>query len=275
MECKLNNITLFYEEAGSGKPIIMLHGWPLDHRHIFSDMEPLFRERIGWRRIYPDLPGMGRTIGPDWITHQDQVLEILLAFIEKVAPSARITVAGVSYGGYLARGLVHQMGSRMDGVFLSIPHVETNESRTNYPKHQVIRRDDNFLAALRPEEEYMKEMVVSQSMELLHDFRESINPASAIADHEFLKRLEQHYAFSFAVDSPPEPFQAPALILTGRYDNWCGYREAFQILDNYPRATYAVLDCAGHSLPMEQRTLYQALVGEWLDRVNEYREGRT
>lgn len=251
----------------------MLHGWPLDHRHIFGDMEPLFVDRKGWRRIYPDLPGMGKTPGADWITHQDQVLEILLEFIEKVAPGERFAVAGVSYGGYLARGLVYRLRSRMDGVFLSIPRIETDPSRMNYPQHRVLRTDDRFAPALRPEEEYMKGMVVSQSMELLCDFRENISPASAIADHEFLKRLEKNYSFSFEVDSPAEPFEAPALILTGRYDNWCGYREAFAILDNYPRATYAVLDCAGHALSMEQKGLFRALTGEWLDRVAEYEEG--
>jgi pimeloyl-ACP methyl ester carboxylesterase len=170
MECKLKNISLSYEEVGAGKPIIMLHGWPLDHRHIFRDMEPLFQERKGWWRIYPDLPGMGKTTGPDWVTHQEQILDIVIEIIEKVASGKRIVVAGVSYGGYLARGLVYRMGNRMDGVFLSIPHIETDESRLNYPKHRVIRRDQSFLAALQPGEEYMKEMVVSQSLELLYDF---------------------------------------------------------------------------------------------------------
>jgi pimeloyl-ACP methyl ester carboxylesterase len=75
------------------------------------------------------------------------------------------------------------------------------------------------------------------------------------------------------LDTLPEPFPAPALILTGRYDNCCGYRDTFRILDNYPRGTYVVLDCAGHGLPTEQRALFQALVGEWLERVEAFRKG--
>ncbi len=76
--------------------------------------------------------------------------------------------------------------------------------------------------------------------------------------------------FSFEVDPLPEPFPAPTLILTGRFDNWCGYREAFASLDSYPRATYAVLDCAGHALSIEQSALFAALASEWLDRVEAY-----
>jgi pimeloyl-ACP methyl ester carboxylesterase len=60
------------------------------------------------------------------------------------------------------------------------------------------------------------------------------------------------------------------LFLTGRFDHWCGYRDAYQILDNYPRATFAVLDRAGHGLTIEQNILFRALVSEWLDRVEEY-----
>ena len=48
MECKLKDITVFYELLGEGRPIIMLHGWSVDHRLMVSDMEPLFRQRDGW-----------------------------------------------------------------------------------------------------------------------------------------------------------------------------------------------------------------------------------
>jgi hypothetical protein len=50
-----------------------------------------------------------------------------------------------------------------------------------------------------------------------------------------------------------------------------GYRDAWTILERYPRATFAVLDRAGHNLAIEQERLFAALVGEWLDRVEEAR----
>ncbi len=59
MKCELENISVYYEVYGEGKPILMLHGWPLDHRYLVSDMEPLFTHRDGRKRIYLDLPGMG------------------------------------------------------------------------------------------------------------------------------------------------------------------------------------------------------------------------
>jgi pimeloyl-ACP methyl ester carboxylesterase len=71
------------------------------------------------------------------------------------------------------------------------------------------------------------------------------------------------------IDALPEPFPAPALIFAGRQDSRSGYHEAWQILENYPRATFAVLDRAGHAVVLEQRALFASLVSEWLDRVEE------
>ena len=270
MEVVVKSIPMFYEEYGTGIPILMLHGWPGDHRHMVADMEPLFQHRSGWRRIYPNLPGMGRTPGASWITRQDHMLEVLVAFLERVLPDRRYVVAGASYGGYMARGLVHEQGARMDGLFLLVPTVETDATKQNLPPHQVIVEDPQFLAALAPEEAGLTNFFVVQSYERLERFRTVIRPAIADADHAFLERLEEHYAFSFPVDRMTAPFPAPALILTGRQDSTCGYREAWTLLDNYPRGTFAVLDRAGHALGGEQKGLFQALAYEWLDRVEEY-----
>lgn len=58
--------------------------------------------------------------------------------------------------------------------------------------------------------------------------------------------------------------------MTGRQDSTVGYAEAWEMLEHYPRATFAVLDRAGHALPHEQPGLIRALVTEWLDRVQEH-----
>jgi pimeloyl-ACP methyl ester carboxylesterase len=237
---------------------------------MFNDLEPLFVRREGWRRIYLDLPGMGKTRAADWITHQDHILNIVLKFIDTVAPEERFVVAGASYGGYLARGLVYHKGDQIDGMFINVPVIEADHTKRKLPRHKVIKEDAAFMAGLGSDEQDMGDLIVAQSWELLQEFRQWISPAVALADRAFLDRLNQNYAFSFTVDSLPEPFPAPALILAGRHDHWCGYREAYNLLDNYPRATYAILDRAGHALSFEQKALFRALASEWLDRVEEY-----
>ena len=61
--------------------------------------------------------------------------------------------------------------------------------------------------------------------------------------------------------------RASAQILASRQDTTVGYAGAWRLLKHYPRATFAVLDRAGHGLPHEQAGLLGALLAEWLDRI--------
>ena len=98
MKCELDTATIDYEAHGEGRPILFLHGWTMNRRLEIADYEPLFAARRGWRRIYPDLPGMGLSVAHD-IGCQDDMLAALLAFIDKVLPDERFVLAGTSLGG--------------------------------------------------------------------------------------------------------------------------------------------------------------------------------
>ncbi|MDR6724439.1 pimeloyl-ACP methyl ester carboxylesterase [Paenibacillus amylolyticus] len=49
--CKVKHANIYYEEMGTGKPIIMIHGFSPDHRLMSGCMEPIFEKIPGWRRI--------------------------------------------------------------------------------------------------------------------------------------------------------------------------------------------------------------------------------
>jgi pimeloyl-ACP methyl ester carboxylesterase len=112
-------------------------------------------------------------------------------------------------------------------------------------------------------------LLVVQSPTVIEAVRK-VSAEVQLADHTFLARLEAAGPFSFEVDRLPAPFGGPTLMLTARQDHICGYRDAWDLLDTYPRATFAVLDRAGHLVNIEQDGLCQALMREWLDRVEEW-----
>jgi pimeloyl-ACP methyl ester carboxylesterase len=275
MECKLNDITVYYELLGEGRPIIMLHGWSMDHRHMVSDMEPLFRQRDGWKRIYLDLPGHGTTPGKDWITNQDKILDVVLEFIDNVIPGQRFVVVGTSAGAYLARGVVHHRSASIDGLLLTVP-VIVHGAKRHVPSPVTLVADSALVSELEPDEAEVLQFGVVQSRKVVDYMRANLSSAIKIGDQAFQAKIREHpenYAFSFDVDALPKPFPAPTLIVTGRQDPVVGYRDAWEILDNYPRGTFVVLDRSGHLLGVEQEDLFHALVGEWLDRVEEYAGG--
>ena len=270
MQCDLGDIAIFYETYGNGRPIVMLPGRPSDHRVMLRFMEPLFVQRAGWLRVYPDLPGTGRTPSVDRLATHDQMLDAVLAFIDTVIPGQRFVLAGLSYGGYLARGVLYHRAASIDGLLLCAPQVKADPAQAHLPPRTTLVQDPTLAARLEPDETQLVEgLVVVQSPTVVEAVRDLLAEVQ-LADHPFNERLEVASPFSFDVDTLPAPFGGPTLILTARQDHLCGYRDAWDLLDNYPRATFAVLDRAGHFVNIEQDVLCQALMREWLDRVEEW-----
>lgn len=267
----MDGITVYYEEYGEGKPIIMIHGYYPDHRLMSGCMEPVFLKREGYRRIYIDLPGMGKTKGETWIDSSDKMLKVVLEFIDRVIPDESFLIAGESYGGYLARGVLYHMTEQADGLLLLCPSIIADHEKRNVPPHTVIVSDNSLLAALSKEEaEDFGAIAVVQSQDTWDRYDKEIYSGVRIADGAFLEKLRnERFSFSFDVDTLAEKYNKPVLLLLGRQDSSVGYKDAWNILDNYPRGTFAVLDRAGHNLQIEQVEIFNVLVGEWLDRVEE------
>ena len=265
MQCNLGDFSIYYETHGAGRPIVMLPGIPSDHGVMERFMEPLFTQRDGWLRLYPDIPGTGRTPGLGRLASNDQVLAAMLAFIDSVIPGQRFVLAGLSYGGYMARGVLCHRAASIDGLLLCAPAVTAPPAPAQLPPRTTLVEDPLLMARLDPG---IGSLIVAQTLGVVEAVRE-VQAEVQRADHSFFDRLEAAGPFSFDVGRLPAPFGGPTLILTGRQDNVCGYRDAWDLLDSYPRATYAVLDRAGHFVPIEQDVLCHALMSEWLDRVEE------
>jgi pimeloyl-ACP methyl ester carboxylesterase len=272
MECDLDGVRLHYRVSGSGTPVIMIHGFSLDHHSMASCMEPVFSGRPeAWMRIYLDLPGMGASPAPSWPGSSDRLLQVILDFIDRVVPGRAFLLAGDSYGGYLARGVLRQRPHQVLGLLLICPVVLAQASERDVPPLTVLVREPSLTGRLTEEQrkEFAAAMVV-QTEETWQRFRETIAPAVSRGDPGFLEGLHgERYPFSFDVDELEEPFLEPTLILLGRQDAVVGYRDAWKLLVHYPRASFVILDRAGHSLEIEQEGLFRVLAGEWLDRVSE------
>ena len=249
MQCDLDNATIDYEEHGAGKPILFLHGWTMDRRLEVADYERLFSVRDGWRRIYPDLPGMGRSIAKPGLDCQDDVLAVLLAFIERVLPGERFVLAGTSLGGYLARAVAVKLRPRVRGLLLRVPAVIADTAKRTLPAAGLATLSDAYEDKMRT----LVQPAIDATAPLIHEIK--ADPA--------------RYALSFELAAAEKGFIAPTLILTGRQDTTVGYRDAWDILESYPRATFAAIDQADHAWPVEEPGLFDALVDDWLRRIEQ------
>ena len=89
-------MSVYHKIIGEGYPIVMLHGWTLDHQVMLHAMEPLFEKRSGWKRIYIDLPGMGQSEAQPSILNSDDILEAILRLLDEVIPGQPFIICGNS-----------------------------------------------------------------------------------------------------------------------------------------------------------------------------------
>jgi len=275
MWCDVDDTSVYYEIVGDGRPIVFLHGWSMDLRVEASDYEPIFGQRPGWQRIYLDLPGMGRTTAGPSIIDQDRILAVVLGFIDQVLPRQRFVLSGTSAGAYLARGVVRDRADALDGLLLRVPCIIADDARRTVPSFQPLIEDQQLIAGLDPiDKAGLGDVLVQQPSYIdaqRHKLQTRIRPAEQAAgriSHD-IRADPARYGFSFDVDALAVPFQAPTLIMAGRQDTSVGYRDAWSILENYLRATFAVLDRADHGWPLDNIRLLHALVNDWLDRIEE------
>jgi pimeloyl-ACP methyl ester carboxylesterase len=235
----VNGIQVHYDQHGSGTPVLALHGVGVDHREIMGALEPLFAGRPGYRRVYPDLPGMGRTPAPETIDSTDAVLDTLLGLVDAIIGEEAFLVVGQSYGGYLARAIANRRPRQVAGLALICSLLGGQGREDERPEHVVLYAADDLDldGTLEPAmaAEFRSYLVV-QTPATLRRFREMVVPGVALADRVALARIFARWQLRTAPEQAPA-YANPTLILAGRQDATVGYAGHWRLLEHYPRAT--------------------------------------
>jgi pimeloyl-ACP methyl ester carboxylesterase len=259
MERRINEAVVHYEEHGDGVPLVALHGAGVDHRDVQAAIETVI-PREGYRRIYPDLPGMGRST-THGLTGNDDVVALLCEFIGEVSDDP-VMLLGHSYGGYLARGVAAQRPDLVRGLALL---CTVGEGTGAVPDHEVVVQDPDAYDELDPSlRAGFDEYFVVRTAVSARRYCDHVAPGVALVDQDALGRVFARWT----VDVGSQPFQAPTLIAAGRRDSVAGYAGPAALLEHYPRATVAVIENAGHALMHERPDLFGALLGDWLQRAH-------
>jgi pimeloyl-ACP methyl ester carboxylesterase len=256
MEIGVGQVSVHYVEHGAGRPVLILHGAGVDHREAEACFEPTFDGVAGLRRIYPDLPGMGRTNAPETLRSADDVLDTLLHFTDEVIGSTAHLLVGHSAGAYYAQAMAARRPAQVAGLALVCPLLP---GLRDVPEPHAMAGSDEI------GDDVFRSYFVIQTPEMLDRYDRYVAPAAALADQAALDRIGERWALSS--DHAPT-YGGPTVVVAGRLDSTVGYAAAADLVDHYPHATLAVVDDAGHALPHEQPELLRALFAEWLARVD-------
>lgn len=255
MEIRARGTAVRFVEHGAGRPVLVLHGGGVDHREPEACFEPVFDGVAGFRRIYPDLPGMGGTVAGDELRSAEDVLDTLLDFAGKVTDGAPYLLIGHSAGGYYAQAMAERSRRQVAGLALACPLLP---GVRDVPEHRVVAGHEEI------GDDAFRSYFVVHTPEMLERYERYVAPAVALADQAALERIGERWELT--PDRGPA-YAGPTLVMAGRLDSVVGHAAAADLADRYPHATLAVVDDAGHALPHEQPDLLLALVGDWLTRV--------
>ncbi|HKJ39689.1 MAG TPA: alpha/beta hydrolase, partial [Anaerolineales bacterium] len=111
---EINGIELAYERRGKGTPLVLLHGFPLDHI-IWDEIIPLLENSFDL--IVPDLRGFGESTTMDSPYTMDDHATDIAGLLDHLGVD-KTAIAGHSMGGYVALAFARLYPERMSGLGL-------------------------------------------------------------------------------------------------------------------------------------------------------------
>lgn len=114
MKTTVNGIQISYERRGRGTPLLLVHGFPLDHS-IWEPVVPLLE--ADFDLILPDLRGFGASEVPSAEATMDDFAADLAGLLDHLGIE-KAAVAGHSMGGYVTLALARAWPERVTGLGL-------------------------------------------------------------------------------------------------------------------------------------------------------------
>ena len=111
---QVNDTTLAFERRGKGTPLVLLHGYPLDH-HAWDLVTPLLENDFDL--IMPDLRGFGESTLSDSLYTMDDFASDIASLLDHLGIK-KTTIAGHSMGGYIALAFAKLYPERVSGLGL-------------------------------------------------------------------------------------------------------------------------------------------------------------
>lgn len=177
-------------------------------------------------------------------------------------------IVGNSFGGMIARYVAHELRPQVLGLATVAGVFVAAHGERSVPTRNVLRKEPLIEPILGASLDHYREDAVVESVADASAFLDHLLPGIDGADQDALDTVAQNYSLDREPeDAHPEPFMQPTLHITGRQDHVVGYRDAWNRIEHYPRASFVALDGAGHNILFEQQVLCSALISEWLGRI--------
>ena len=261
----VGNGSLYYEEAGSGEPVIFVHGHSLDHRMWDEQFAEFAKE---YRVIRYDLRGYGASSSQteDYqFTHVQDLVTLMDSLHIRKAH-----IVGLSLGGFIGADMLGWFPERMASAFLASGNIRKSKGPSQpMTKEEALKRDEEIAALKVKGVDVMKREWFEGLMSSGGTRKERMRQPlwEMIDDWDAWQPLHKEVRVVAGLDAyeaiKKNHPTVPTLIVEGKSAN-NRYSNQPEILKYLPNGKLKVLEDCGHMLNMEQPEAFNAALREFL-----------
>jgi 3-oxoadipate enol-lactonase len=256
----LGDVALHVAESGSGRPLLLVHGFPLDHRMWEHQMAPLAASH---RVVAPDLRGFGRSSVTPGVVTMEQMADDLAALLDALRIDEPVVLCGLSMGGYVAWSFFRRHARRLRGLILCDTRAAPDSPDAAHNRlamaERVLREGTAPLV-----ETMLPRLFGPRAAErcpaAVEAVREAILAAPpagvAAALHGMARRSDARPLLG--------AIHVPALLVVGQHDAISPSAEMREMAQAMPDARLVEIADAGHLAPLEQPGDVNRAIGAFL-----------
>ena len=259
----VNGVDLAFVDQGLGRPVVLVHGFPLDHTMWNAQIDALSEN---YRVIVPDLRGFGQSGVTGGTVTMQQFADDLAGLLDAVEAEAPVVLCGLSMGGYVALQFWQRHGSRLAGLILCDTRAVTDSpdvatARLEMAQRVVREGPAPLVDGMMPK--LFGPSTAEDRPELVDSLRHvMINtaPKGIAAAARGMARRPDMVAGLAEID-------CPTLVFAGEHDAISTRDEMREIARAIPRARFVEIAGSGHMSPMERPAEVNAAILEFLAQV--------
>jgi 3-oxoadipate enol-lactonase len=260
---RAGDVELQVLERGQGMPVVLLHGFPLDHSMWDYQIEPLAKN---YHVIVPDLRGFGGSEITPGVATMDQMADDVAALLDALGVSDQIVLCGLSMGGYVAFEFWRKHLKRLRALVLCDTRAAADAPEVAEGRHDLadkILAEGNVSLAdgMIPKLFAPATLQLQSSMTAIQRERILTTPTdgAAAALRGIAVRADMRRVLNY--------IELPTLVIVGEHDAISSVEEMRSIAGAIPHAQLTVIPHAGHMTPLENPQAFQAALEAFLEQL--------
>jgi 3-oxoadipate enol-lactonase len=248
-------------EQGQGMPLVLVHGYPLDHSMWRGQLDGLADI---CRVIAPDLRGFGASdVTPGTLT-MEQMADDIAGLLDALKIKDPVVFCGLSMGGYVAWQFAQKHRSRLARLILCDTKAVADTAEAAAGRRKTAERvlaEGPGIAADTLLPKLFAPTTFKQQPQIVEETRQVIlrtNPEGIAAALRGMAERPD-------VTSRLSKIDVPALLLCGQHDSISPPDEMRQIAARLPNARFVEIKDASHMAPLEQPEKVNAAIRKFLN----------